>query len=94
MVQHGKVDDLVGAAILADVCQIVDKTDCIMMSPGVKPDEAKKIGFRYAPDANEALRMALEKQGKDASIAVLRFGGHILPIIDDEASDRIADQTN
>ena len=54
MVQEGKVDDLVGVAILADVCQIVDKTDCIMVSPGVKKDEAKKIGFRYAKTANEA----------------------------------------
>jgi nickel-dependent lactate racemase len=94
MVQHGKVDDLVGVAILADVCQIVDKTDCIMVSPGVKPDEAKKIGFRYAKDGNEAIRMAMEKQGKNATIAVLRYGGHILPIVDDEASDRIADKTN
>jgi nickel-dependent lactate racemase len=93
MVQQGKVDDLVGVAILADVCQIVDKTDCIMVSPGVKPDEAKKIGFRYARDCNEALAMALSKQGKDATIAVLRFGGHILPIVDDEAADRIADKT-
>ena len=48
MVQQGKVDDLVGVAILADVCQIIDKTDCIMVSPGVKPDEAKKLGFEAA----------------------------------------------
>jgi nickel-dependent lactate racemase len=94
MVQQGKVDDLIGVAILADVCQIVDKTDCIMVSPGVKPHEAKKIGFRYAEDCDQALQMALEKQGKDASIAVLRFGGHILPIVDDEASERIADKTD
>jgi nickel-dependent lactate racemase len=94
MVQRGEVDDLVGAAILCDVCQIVDKTDCIMVSPGVKPDEAKKIGFRYASDANEALRMALEQQGRGASIAVLRYGGHILPIVDDEAVERIAERTH
>jgi nickel-dependent lactate racemase len=94
MVQHGKVDDLVGVAILADVCQIVDKTDCIMVSPGVKPDEAKKIGFRYAKSTQEALDMAFQKQGKNARVAVLRFGGHILPIVDDEASDRIASKTN
>lgn len=93
MVQGGDVDDLVGAAILADVCQIVDKTDCIMVSPGVKPDDAKKIGFRPAKDASEAIKMALEKQGKQASIAVLRYGGHILPIVDDEAADRIASKT-
>ena len=90
MVQEGKVEDLVGVAILADVCQIVDKTDCIMVSPGVKEGEAKKLGFRYAADATEALRMALDKQGPDARIAVLRYGGHILPIVDDEAANRIA----
>ena len=94
MVQGGGVEDLVGVAILADVCQIVDKTDCIMVSPGVKEEEAKKIGFRWARDCTEALRMALAKQGSRASIAVLRFGGHILPIVDDEASERIAEKTD
>jgi lactate racemase len=86
MVQEGKVDDLVGVAILADVCQIVDKTDCIMVSPGVTAQETKKIGFRYARSAEEALRMAFERQGPRASVAVLRYGGHILPIVDDEAA--------
>jgi hypothetical protein len=76
----------VGVAILADVCQIVDKTDCIMVSPGVSAKEAKKIGFRYARSAEEALRMAFERQGPRASVAVLRYGGHILPIVDDEAA--------
>jgi nickel-dependent lactate racemase len=94
MVQQGKVDDLVGVAILADVCQIVDKTDCIMVSPGVKPDEAKKIGFRYARNAQEGLRMALDKQGPAARVAVLRYGGHILPIVDDETANRVADVTS
>ena len=94
MVQGGGVDDLVGVAILADVCQIVDKTDCIMVSPGVKPEEAKRIGFRWARDCTAALRMAFEKQGAKASVAVLRFGGHILPVVDDEASERIAGKTD
>jgi nickel-dependent lactate racemase len=93
MVQHGEVDDLVGVAILADVCQIVDKTDCIMVSPGVKREEAERIGFRYAKTAQEALGMALGKQGRDASVAVIRYGGHVLPIVDDEAAERIADRT-
>jgi lactate racemase len=87
MVQQGKVSDLIGAAILADVCQIVDKTDCIMVSPGVKADQAKRLGFRYARSGQEALGMALERQGRNASVAVLRFGGHILPLVDEEAAD-------
>jgi lactate racemase len=89
LVQQGGVQDLVGMAILADVAQIVDRADCIMVSPGVKPDEARRLGFRSAPTATAALGLALERQGEHASIAVLRYGGHILPIVDDE-SDQLS----
>jgi lactate racemase len=94
MVQAGKVDDLIGAAILADISQIVDKTDCIMASPGIRRHEAQRLGFRHADSAHEALSLALERQGATASVAVLRYGGHILPIVDDEAADRIADMVS
>jgi nickel-dependent lactate racemase len=85
LVQQGGVQDLVGIAILADVAQIVDRADCIMVSPGVKPEEARRLGFRSAESATAALGLALQRQGERASIAVLRYGGHILPIVDDEA---------
>jgi lactate racemase len=87
LVQRGGQNDLVGLAVLADVAQIVDQADCIMVSPGVKPDEARRLGFRYAATAADALAMALERQGPQASIAVLRYGGHVLPIVDDEVSE-------
>jgi len=90
LVQRGGVDDLVGIAVLADVAQIVDHADCIMVSPGVTPDEARRLGFRHAASAAEALELALERQGPRASIAVLRYGGHVLPIMDDEAAELYA----
>ncbi|HET7599799.1 MAG TPA: nickel-dependent lactate racemase [Gemmatimonadales bacterium] len=90
LVQQGKVNDLVGIAVLADIAQIVDHADCIMVSPGVTRDEARRLGFRYAESATAALAMALERQGPRASIAVLRYGGHILPIVDDEAAELYA----
>jgi len=90
LVQRGGVDDLVGIAVLADVAQIVDHADCIMVSPGVTPDEARRLGFRHAASAAEALELALERQGPRASIAVLRYGGHVLPIVDDEAAELYA----
>jgi hypothetical protein len=31
--------------------------------------------------------MALDRQGAHASIAVVRYGGHVLPIVDDEAAE-------
>ncbi len=85
LVQSGRVDDLVGVAILADVAQIIDKADCIIASPGVNEHDAKKLGLRYARDAQEALDLAFERQGKGASVAVLRHGGHILPLADEKA---------
>ncbi|HVU05920.1 MAG TPA: nickel-dependent lactate racemase [Polyangiaceae bacterium] len=91
MVQRGEIDDLVGVAILHDVCRIVDRTDCIMVSPGIRDEDARKIGFRPARTAQDALALALERQGKRASVAVLRYGGHVLPLVDDEADERRAD---
>lgn len=87
LVQQGGVDDLIGVAILADVAQIVDQADCIMVSPGVSRHEAERLGFRYAQSAQEALGMALARQGPRATIAVLHRGGSILPIVDDEAAE-------
>ncbi|MFL5515532.1 MAG: nickel-dependent lactate racemase [Gemmatimonadales bacterium] len=86
LVQQGGVKDLVGLAILADVAQIVDRADCIMVSPGVTAEEAARLGFRSARSPSEALAMALERQGPQATIAVLRYGGHVLPIVDDETA--------
>jgi len=86
MVEAGEVEDVVGAAVLADVAQVVDRTDCIMISPGIKREETERLGFRYAVTAQEALEMAFERQGREAKVAVLQHGGHILPLIESEAA--------
>jgi nickel-dependent lactate racemase len=86
MVEAGEIEDVVGAAVLADVAQIVDRTDCVMVSPGIKREETERLGFRYAATAQDALAMAFERQGRDARVAVLQHGGHILPLIESEAA--------
>ncbi|HWS99839.1 MAG TPA: hypothetical protein VN256_06150 [Pyrinomonadaceae bacterium] len=86
MVEAGEVADVVGAAVLADVAQVVDRTDCVLVSPGIKREEAERLGFRYAMSAQEALEMAFERQGSGAKVAVLQHGGHILPLIESEAA--------
>lgn len=88
MVEAGEIEDVIGAAILADVAQIVEKADCIMVSPGVGREEAEKIGLRYAETTQEALRMAFESQGAEAEVAVLKYGGHILPLVEEEKSEK------
>lgn len=84
MVESGQVKDVVGASILGDLCQIIDKTDCIIVSPGITAEEAKRLGLRYAATVQDAILMAFEKQGKKARVAVLRQGGHILPQVASE----------
>jgi nickel-dependent lactate racemase len=86
MVREGEVKDIVGVAILGDIAQILDHADCILVSPGVRREDAERLGFRWAPDAGEALAMGMLRCGREASVAVLRYGGHILPIVahDDE----------
>jgi nickel-dependent lactate racemase len=87
MVEAGEVDDVVGAAVLADVAQVVDRTDCIIVSPGITREEAERLGFRHAATAQEALEMAFERQGRQSKVAVLRRGGHILPLVESEAGE-------
>jgi lactate racemase len=84
MVEAGEVEDVVGAAVLADVAQVVDRADCILVSPGVTRDETEQLGFRYAATAEDALAMAFERQGGGAMVAVLRHGGRVLPLVEGE----------
>lgn len=86
MVESGGVDDVVGAAVLADVAQVMDRIDCILASPGVTREEAERLGFRYAASTQEALEMAFLQQGNAAKVAVLRHGGHILPLTHQKAA--------
>jgi nickel-dependent lactate racemase len=84
LVDSGGVDDVVGASVLADLARIVDRVDCILVSPGVTRGEAERLGLRHAPTAQDALTMAFERQGPAARIVVLRYGGRILPTVRDE----------
>lgn len=81
LVEAGDVEDIVGVSVLADLAQIVDRCDCILVSWGIEKKETETLGFRYAATAQEALEMAFDRQGRDAKIVVLQHGGHILPMI-------------
>lgn len=84
MIEAGEVEDVVGAAVLADVAQVVARADCVMVSPGVTPGEARRLGFRHAASVEDALESAFGRQGRAASVAVLRQGGRLLPLVEGE----------
>jgi lactate racemase len=86
MIHACEVDDVVGAAVLADLAQVIDRTDCILVSPGITREETERLGFRYAATTQDAMEMAFARQGNEAKVAVLRHGGRILPLADQQAS--------
>ena len=87
LVARGGVRDLVGIAVLADLAQVMDRVECILVSPGVPRAQAEQLGFRHAASAQAALAMALGRLGAGAAVAVLRRGGHILPRVAGELPD-------
>jgi len=85
MLDGGTVDDVVGVSVLADIAQIVDRVECTLVSPGVKPRDAERLGFRHADSPDAAIRSAFARHGDQSKVAVLRRGGHILPRVNGEA---------
>ncbi len=78
----GQIKTLTVAAHLARVGKLVrSKARTILVSPGVSPQEAEKLGLLYAQTAKEALQKAFALIGTDAQVAVLRCGGEILPLL-------------
>lgn len=82
MVAERKITDMVAAAHLAHVGRVIkDRAMGIMVSKWIPPDVQKHIGFEPASTPQEALSIAFAKAGAGAQAAVLRQGGHVLPLV-------------
>jgi hypothetical protein len=81
LVETENVGDVVGMSVLADLAQVMDRVECVLVSPGVPRTDAERLGFRHARTAQEAVAVALRRLGGHAQVAVLRRGGHLLPRI-------------
>jgi len=82
LVNSGELQDLTLAAHLVHVGRVIrEKATGILVSPGINAGTATRLGFHYAKTPQEALNFALDIKGKNATIAILRNGGEIMPII-------------
>lgn len=84
-VENREIRDVMGAAVIAYTAQALDHADIILVSSGIRPAEARQLGFRPAATVQEALAMAFLRQGREAQVAVLRGGGGLLPRVANEA---------
>jgi len=82
LVEGGRITDKIVAAHLVRVGRVIrDNGIGILVSQGISQADTGKLGFRYASTPQQALDMAFEIKGKDASVLVIRQGGTALPIL-------------
>jgi hypothetical protein len=84
LVEKGKITDLVGAAHMAQLGNMIYKRniDCILVSEGISKKLSERLKLRYANSAQDAVKFALRKHGTNAtSIYAMpgRMPGGVLP---------------
>ncbi len=78
--RQDKINKTVAVHMVQASDVITDKGKGILVCPNISKGDAERLKFMYASTPKEALNRALEIQGKDASIVVLRQAGDLLPI--------------
>ena len=58
------------------------RINIILVSEGINPDEAAKIGFKVFNNINYVLDIVLRQKGEDASIGVVTHGGDVMFRVD------------
>lgn len=77
----GKIKDQVGASahIMIGVMRRMSKV--IVVSKGIKREEAESMGFTYADSIEEAISIATQREGKSSNIGILTHGADIAPVV-------------
>lgn len=82
LVKSGRIKHkVVGVHMIQAGSVAVEKAKLILVSSGIKKNEAEKVGFLWAETAQKAFAQALEIVGKRASIAVLKNAARMLPLV-------------
>ena len=77
-VKNGEVTDIVGINVPLFIARLAGRVRVILVSDGISAHEAASIGFEKAASIPEALQMAEETVGSDASIGLIPFAGETL----------------
>lgn len=79
LIQENKFEDLVCASILLQHAKIMEHLEVVCVSEGLSLENKEKLGFRHSGSIQEALEEAFKKQGKEAKVGVIDYGGDVLP---------------
>jgi len=76
----GRLKNGVASALAVAWALVREKASVITFSPGIPPEQKKKLGHTHAPGVQWAVDEALSRQGPDARVAVLTHAPDLLPI--------------
>ncbi len=77
----GKVRDEVAAALAIAWAQVKEREAVFIVSKGIGPAQAKKLGFTHFASVQAAFDAALRMRGENARVTVLTHAPDMLPII-------------
>lgn len=78
--RDGRIKNGVAAALAAAWAMVREKASIIMYSPGIPADHKARLGHSHADTIEEAVALALKRQGSDARLTVLTHAPDMLPI--------------
>lgn len=81
MVDNKELHDEVAAALAIAWAQVKERETVYLVSDGITPEDARKLGFIPFTSIEQALTAALAKHGKNATVTVLTHAPDMLPII-------------
>ena len=81
MVSAGELSDEVGAALAIAWAQVREREEVWIVSDGICPEDAEKLGFCHFASIQEALNAALAQKGSGARVTVLTHAPDMLPRI-------------
>lgn len=81
MVAARELEDEVGAALAIAWAQVKEREEVWIVSDGICPEDAAKLGFRHFTAIQEALDAALAQKGHKARVTVLTHAPDTLPRI-------------
>ncbi len=81
MVSCGQLHDEVAAALAIAWAQVKEREAVYLVSDGIGPDDAGRLGFTRFNTVQDALDAALRKKGDRARVTVLTHAPDMLPVI-------------
>jgi len=78
--RDGRIKNGVAAALATAWAMVREKASVITFSPGIPPEDKKRLGHTHASSVDAAIAEALNRQGADARLSVLTHAPDMLPI--------------